>query len=197
MQISNKHVRFFLIGIIISFATTILTGYIFYGFKIFMNTMAPTQIMMNATGGALFFYILKYFNLKIAVPVLAVVMFSFWLFYSYDGTLYCLVKMTLFFFALGMALYIYHKFVFNQFYWILRPFVLAIIFGLADVFLFLGLQTIVRVVIKSSAFDSIIYIYEFIYGVISGFGLGVGIEISDYLTTKLSGEKKETPEAVK
>jgi hypothetical protein len=192
MKMSNKSTGFLLIGIIISFATTILSGYIIYGSKIFINIMAPTQIFMNAVGGAFFFYALKYFDFKVGSLILIAVLILFSLFYTHIESLNSAVRDFLFFFALGVTLFVYWKFISDKFNFVLRPTLLTLMLAVADAILFMGIQYLFWRFVRGNIIESSWFKYEFYYGAISGFGLGIGIEIVNIIEEKFSGEKKES-----
>jgi hypothetical protein len=190
MKISNKHTGFLLLGVIISFLTTILSGYIFYGSSIFVPTMAPTQIFMNAVGGAFFYYALKHFDINVGIPILIAVLILFALFYTRVESLNSIIRDTLFFFALGVTLFVYWQFISDKFSFILRPILLTAMLAVADVILFMGIQYLFWRFVRGVTLENIWFSLELYYGAISGFGLGVGIEIVSWIEEKFSGESK-------
>jgi hypothetical protein len=188
MNISNKHTGFLLLGVIIAFLTTILSGYIFYGMSIFVSTMAPTQIFMNAVGGAFFFYALKHFDINVGIPILISILILFALFYTQVESLNSIIRDTLFFLALGVTLFVYWKFISDKYNFILRPILLTAMLAVADVILFMGIQYLFWRFVRGVALENIWFLQELYYGAISGFGLGVGIEIVNWIKEKFSKE---------
>jgi hypothetical protein len=191
MNISNKHTGFLLLGVIVSFLTTILSGYIFYGSSIFVPTMAPTQIFMNAVGGAFFFYALKHFDLNVGVPILIAVLILFALFYTRVESLNSIIRDTLFFLALGVTLFVYRRYISDKFNFILRTVLLTVMLAVADVILFMGIQYLFWRFVRGVTLENIWFLQELYYGAISGFGLGVGIEIVNFVEERFGGESEK------
>ena len=146
---------------------------------------------MNAVAGSIFYYSLKYSNIKISGVFLIMIAVLFMLFHTHASNLNSFVRDILFYFALGAGIYIYIKFVPNQFIWILRILSLTAILAVSETILFYGIQSIIWLAVRGINLELEWYRYEFYIGTISGFGLGVGIEITNLITTKFSAVKKE------
>ena len=65
------------------------------------------------------------------------------------------------------------------------------ILAVSETILFYGIQSIIWLAVRGINLELEWYRYEFYIGTISGFGLGVGIEITNLITTKFSAVKKE------
>lgn len=183
---SNKKFGFLILGIAISFFSTILTGYIFFGSMIFDKTMSPVQILLNAIGGVLFFNTLKYFNLKIALPVLLLILILICLLYTNAVTFNSVLRDTLFFFNVGLTMYVYYRFIMNNYNWIVRTLLLTIMFGISETIFLSGIQYFYWVYIRGVVIENLGLHYEYVLGSISGFGLGIGIEISNFIILKFA-----------
>lgn len=187
----EKNTGFLVLGVVVSFVTTILLGYFIYGGIIFINYMAPTQIFLNAAGGAFFFYALKHFGFKVGFFILLAVMILFGLFYTHVRTVSNVVRDVLFFFALGTTIFVYWKFVFNKFNFILRLIILAVMLAIADAILFMGIQSLFWLAVVGISTEGNWFTNEFIFGAISGIGLGIGFEITNLMEARFSGKRVE------
>ena len=104
---SSVQKGFLALGIIISFLTTILFGFLIYGNSIFLSHMSSTQIFMNAVAGSIFYYSLKYSNIKISGVFLIMIAVLFMLFHTHASNLNSFVRDILFYFALGAGIYLF------------------------------------------------------------------------------------------
>jgi hypothetical protein len=190
MKMSNKQIGILLLGIIISFTSIILLGYLFYGEYVFINTMTPSQIFMNAVSCSIFYYFLKYTNLNTASIALFISFVFLALFFSVVRTVNNGIRDITFHIALVTSIYIYYRFISGKLNFIYRPIVLAFIFAFAEDILFMKLQLSILFLFRGISLPFNMPI-EFEFGLISGFGLGVSIEIVNFITSKLPETKEE------
>ena len=187
---NSKKIEFLFIGVFVSFLTTILLGFAIYGKDVFLNVSPNTQVFMNALGGSLFFYTLHHYGYKVSLPILLIVLIIISVFHTHVASLKSGLRDALFFFALGVSLFLYFKFVYDKTFFYLRPIILALILGLADTLLFMGIQTIAWS-IAGLHIDSVWMLKEFYFGFISGLGLGIGFEVVKLATKQRENQEKQ------
>jgi hypothetical protein len=188
---SNKLIGILFLGIIISFSSIILLGYLFYGEYVFINTTTPSQIFMNALSCSVFYYFLKYTNLNTASIALFVSFVFLALFFSIVRSVNNGIRDVTFHIALVTSIYIYYRFISGKLNFIYRPIVLAFIFAFAEDILFMKLQLSILYLFRGVYIPFTGMFFEFEYGLLTGFRLGASIEIMNFITSKLQETKEE------
>ncbi|MFA6599102.1 MAG: hypothetical protein WCS69_15355 [Ignavibacteriaceae bacterium] len=166
---------------------SILIGFVFFNTSIFNPTLSNFQFVANGFIGALFFSLLKYTSTKEQVfSILLVLFLNLVLFTGREISLTYVIRDVFFIVGIFLSVKFYYQFIQKnpQIKFYLRSFALALIYGLINA----ACGIIVYMVNAKAGLPPMEFIYLTArYGILIGFGIGLGMDFYFQNKKQLSG----------
>jgi len=166
---------------------SILMGFIFFNTSIFSPTQSNFQFVTYGFMGALFFGLLEYKSLKEQIFGIILILFlNLIIFTGKSISLTYVIRDIFFIGSLILSVKLYYQFIKKnpQIKFYLRSFALALIYGLINAVF----GIIVFIVNAKAGFPPIEFIYIMArYGILIGFGIGLGTDFYFQNKKRLSG----------
>jgi len=166
---------------------SILIGFIFFNTSIFNPTQSNFQFVASGFMGALFFGLLEYKSLKEQILGIIVMLFlNLVIFTGRSFSITYLVRDVFYVGSLILSVNIYYQFIKKnpQIKFYLRSFALALIYGLINA----ACGIIVYMINAKAGFPPVEFTYLMArYGILIGFGIGLGTDFYFQNKKQLSG----------
>lgn len=166
---------------------SILIGFIFFNTSIFIPTKSNFQFVANGFIGALFFSLLEYKSIKEQIFGIILILFlNLVIFSGRSLSITYVIRDVFFIGSVILSVKLYYQFIKKnpQIKFYLRCFALALIYGLINAVF----GIIVFIVNAKAGFPPIEFIYIMArYGILIGFGIGLGTDFYFQNKKQLSG----------
>ncbi|MFA4924999.1 MAG: hypothetical protein WC557_12465 [Ignavibacteriaceae bacterium] len=166
---------------------SILIGFVFFNTSIFIPTQSNFQFVANGFIGALFFSLLEYKSIKEQIFGIILILFlNLVIFSGRSLSITYVIRDVFFIGSVILSVKLYYQFIKKnpQIKLYLRCFALALIYGLINA----ACGIIVYMVNTNSGFPPIEFIYIMArYGILIGFGIGLGTDFYFQNKKQLSG----------